>query len=182
VIDLQPFCNTRKNAKWTGTVAPFNQGSHAYATDSHILVRVAQRDLPEPEGKVPNVLAMSWDVDGEWQPLPPVSSLVRANYCNDCGNTGKVSPTVECPMCDCLVPYPGPGKDCRCCVLTLGGLAFGAGYLRKIEALPGPVEWLIAPSGGTEKNNVLHFRFQGGRGMLMPVAVKKPDNVPAEGT
>lgn len=116
--------------------------------------------------------------------------------CVGCNGTGKVNKPTECPECDGEGEVPfgkhwyeckecdGDGKiidhtladveqiDCEKCDGTghafhpvqLDGRKFQAKYLEKMLSLPG-IEY--APSD--DANAIMHFRFDGGIGCLMPV-------------
>jgi hypothetical protein len=165
MIDMQSFCGDldlvpRSMGK---IAAPWSQGDWTYATNGHVMVRVARRaDVPAVEG-LPNNAAEIFAM-GEPPVLTPFGGL-------------DLPPAAMC----------GEGVACEegtavcdtCRSLTLRGGLFDLTYVRLIAGLPALQLERRAPDLGAEipafkgqPQLALRFAFGGdepGEGLLMPL-------------
>ena len=176
ILDLSKFCGSDESRLYLHK--PFSIGKFTYATNGHIMVRVAKRaNVPftKPDFPIKNAdgpLA-GWD-SATYQKmeflLPPEPE--RTGDCDECDGYGSVH---DCPSCDCV---------CRACAgtgdanpewdvsTTIGGANFALGYVRHVLSLP-DVE-LVIP---TEAKKPMLYRFAGGIGALMPLRGEKSTHV-----
>jgi hypothetical protein len=156
-INLQPFCSTDPNRAET-MGKPFNANGKTYATNGHILVEVELRESVIPgildPVKVKRVVDL-WK-EGSWEKLPrlPRKKDVLCIHCeggkllklcDGCGGTGKVEAEQR---------------------IDIGERTLNAKYLRLMKSLPNV---RINPAGGYQEP--LSFKFDGGRGLLMPMNI-----------
>jgi hypothetical protein len=145
MIDLQPFCYTGEDRKYLQK--PFSFGEHTYATNSHIMVRVARRDDVPENTAAPKSAVKMFDkyLVGEFvaapgflfQPFEPVEY-----ECEECGNSGT---TAE--------------KS----IVTIRGVIFSARYCRQLFALPG-LQLPVIVTADARTNDPMPFKFSGGNG------------------
>ena len=162
-IDLQQFCGADETRPYL--MKPFSLGEFSYATNGHILVRVARLEGVDPPAKTFN-------------PEKPLEGIEAASFaapyfklpaepedteCEDCDGRGCEH---ECPECHCI---------CRACAgtgsqaaegdysTTYEGVNFALRYVRKMLALPG-----IEIAKPRTADAPLLFRFEGGVGAVMP--------------
>lgn len=174
-IDLQSFCGD--DLSWQYLNAPFKQDNFTFATNGHILVRVALRDSdPDlPKGALENInnVILKGVEDAIFSPPPPYTlppeSAFASTRCLSCAGTGRDH---ECPSCDCdCIDCDGTGTWPTRVSTTLGAVDFDLTYVRKVLALPG-VELAEA-----KPDEPLLFRFSGGVGALMPLRRKQDNHV-----
>lgn len=104
---------------------PFSDKHHTYATDGHIMVRVAR--VPECDAPVPeyfvsrlgegNLSFRHMDIaESEWLPIPVIG--IAKTRCNDCEGSGYVK---DCPECDGKgeveweTPFNSYVRECKTC-------------------------------------------------------------------
>lgn len=166
-IDLSPFSDPKDPRKYLR--GPFSDDTHTYATNGHILVRVARRaDVDENEmtGRTKRVTDLIDKCPNEFvslaqYTLPDFDMTPRTEmrYCDECGGSGHEH---DCPHCTCEA-CDGAGKyeetvTPKASVEVLGS-NFALNYIKAIWALPN----LTAAISG----DALVFRFDGGDGALM---------------
>lgn len=191
VTDLYSFCSKDKPS----TMQPWNDGDYTYASDMRLVIRVpslaegqCRPDAPKNAAKL--FLAGN---KANWQALLPLPEpeTTPCKYCNgkgkqfkacpDCGGSGKR----HCDSCgnehaDCRL-CAGTGesseyKDATCLncngagtlptlqIVCIGEQPVNVELLRMIHSLPG-----LEICNSLSDLEPLHFRFDGGEGLLMPV-------------
>ncbi len=193
-IDLKAFC--RENYRYKIDV-PFVQVAerpYTFATDASICIRVPTDDLPEVEsiGKLPNACGLPWSREGTvWKPWPAQKTeLASDTTCPACHGAQAI-----CRICrkeydpddmckHIITDYERNYLNCSVCKGFGYGIFPGlqkvrevfvdADYDRKIRTkLPG-VEYRISTCKiNGDPQELVHLRFDGGQGMLMPVKTKK---------
>lgn len=157
-----PFCADPGEQSRSKLWAPFSQGGHSYATNGHVMVRVARRaDVPQVEGLPDNA---------------PAIFELRAS-------------AELTPFGGLLLPAPeicAPNENCdrraircdSCATIGLRGRIYRLAYVRQVTALPDlrleraaqPVPDIWPRYGRPEL--ALRFAFGGadpGEGLLMPM-------------
>ena len=168
-IDLSPFSDPKGPRKYLR--GPFSDDTHTYATNGHILVRVARRaDVDENEmtGRTKRVTDLIDKCPNEFVSLAQytlpdfdMTPRTKMRYCDECGGSGHEH---DCPHCTCdCEACDGAGKyeetvTPKASVEVLGS-NFALNYIKTIWALP---NLTVAISG-----DALVFRFDGGDGVLM---------------
>jgi hypothetical protein len=180
-INLELFCSSDRPE----LARPFSAGSWSYATNGHILVRVARRDDVAEIPNAPNAAAVCETVKWprRYKPLPEIDLSEPFEWdeelecqfldCGWCRGKGKKH---DCPNCKCECPQcSGTGK-CKFCNGTgkytvkrlksarIGSASYNSRYLSWLSSLPS------AEIGPPHKKNPLAFRFDGGEGLLMPLS------------
>ena len=179
--DLRKFCG--EGGLTFDDRRPFALGGFCWATDACILVRVPYEgpdSVPRPgEVKFPDAW-IAWNgkigpptgkfqSDGEFVPLlpdPAIQSVAcwvcdSGRYiCNACDDDQK------CPCC-----Y-GVGKVYWPRTMFIGTAKIQTRYYELIRTLPNPT--FVIPGPGDELNSI-SFRFDGGEGLLMPLAKEPGD-------
>lgn len=173
MIDLTQFCEKEGLRYYLKT--PCSRGEFTYATNGHILVRVARRDdAPEVE-KFPDVSrVMALYHDGNFI-APPSGVIIPKNVeddhdCTDCDGSGKEH---NCPSCQCECnTCNGSGKitDETIVEVRVGAGVYNGKYISMILAIEG-VE--ILPPDKSEEP--LLFRFPEGVGIVMARRTQKED-------
>lgn len=167
MIDLTPFCG-KDDDRWYLN-APFSEGEFTYATNGHILIRVARRDdiTSEPE----QMMNRCAKLFAEAAPTPPIAipeipPIVEGDCdcCNGAGSHERECGTGDYDCDDCagtgrVMKEPG---DSWYPQIDVGDAAFAPNYLRLIKSLPN-VQFM--PNG----QHGAHFTFDGGDGLLMPI-------------
>jgi hypothetical protein len=152
---LKPFCSTDP-ARWY-LCEPWSWDGFTYATNGHILVRVARLpDVAEQEGP-PGIARILEMVTGQdTTPLPAIDfPTPGVKICPDCDNCPRCR--VDCDTCD------GEGTVPDTVSLALRGAVFDARYIELITRLPG-AEFAAAPP----PTMPARFVFADGEGALMP--------------
>ena len=169
MIDLKPFCGDNDVRYYMN--APFSEGEFTYATNGHILVRVARcDDVPEVEVEAAPPKCEKLFADNPFisaVEIPDIPPMIEAD-CDCCNGYGtheqkcKTGTAYDCEECNATgkrVTEPGETMWPQ---ITVGDTGFASKYLRLIKALPG-IEF--SPNG----QNPAPFRFDGGDGLLMPI-------------
>lgn len=160
-IDLQQFCITNKTR--LNIAKPFSVGDYTYATDGCIIIEVPRlKNVGEVNGspKVDYVMAMYPSGEKKYSKLPDLPKWERVQ-CKTCDGNGTRASVY------------GHGYDCETCrgrgeerfLFDLGKQTFDLKYLHLIAKLP-KLEIVLNVNG---ERDVMPFRFDGGRGLLMPV-------------
>jgi len=177
---LKQFCSHDPTRYYL--MKPFSQDGYTWATNGHIMVRVAQIDGIAPfDGKAINVARPLKGIeDAQFSSraftLPPAPE--ELDDCIKCAGRGTEH---ECPDCDCTCEYcKGTGRVDRESKIstTISGQIVQLAYARMVAGLPG-VEVSERASEGIAP---LFFRFDGGVGALMPLSCKSHDHVEIEVT
>ena len=181
---LKTYCSTDIQRKWV--TKPFTVGDFTFATDGRILFRVpAIAEVPEDpdatKGSKGVMAMLDKDVVNEYKPLPPFEPR-EPGPCPGCDGRGK-SEWVECPDCTERIHLDGQTIVC----LECGGLG------RRLKHDDGNIHLLSVDLGGTwisvkyyeilsklpkltiatnmDATGPLHFKFDGGDGLLMPMTI-----------
>lgn len=166
MFDLKPFCSTDPVRPYLH--APFTQDGHTYATNGHILVRVAERPgVPPPPENKPRADKL---FDKEWREPTmalPAFELPKEEF-NDCERCdGLKSNYHDCECCTCVCEKCNEdGKVSSLTGVSVGicGAIFAAKYAKMLQALPGIR--VAAPKSGYDP---MPFSFDGGDGIVMPL-------------
>lgn len=172
-LDLQQFCGDDEFRLWLHK--PFRFGDHSFATNGHIIVRVAARDGDGPPEKASGKLeAILDEIFGRSNSLtftPPGMVEIppaETEECSDCEGRGVDH---DCPKCQCrCLSCSGAGKSEVRISTNLAGAIFSLRYVRQIAALPG-LE-VAAGSADASTSTPMLFRFAGGDGALMAMRSK----------
>ena len=168
-IDLQAFCS--KDALRHNITQPFSNGPWTYATNGYIIVRVP-RCADIGDGGPPNAAKM-FD-ESATVPLRPLGkiNIGVAPECRVCGGR-KVAHA--CPDCCCpCKACDGTGRNLiESKSVGIGARIFNARYVRMILAL-GPVKICDA---ACDNHSPMFFVFDGGEGLVMPMARKYEDHI-----
>lgn len=160
-IDLQKFCASEDSNYQMK--APFTRGEFTYATNRHLIVRVSAVPGILPDEKAPNPQKLGWDAvvtDDQWLKITQDIKMVD---CEDCQG-GEKAPH-NCPYCSCECKSCDNGKQFEESAIKIGSKTAQARYLFLIKQLP---NYFIAPDA-TPKGEAIHFKFDGGYGLLMPM-------------
>ncbi len=167
MIDLKPFCSTDEFRPTL--MQPWSRGAYTYATNGHILVRVARRDdVPENE-EAPDVektVEKARLDEASFVRLPLIDlPPEEKSECQACEGRGTEHDCPDC-TCDCEV-CNGSGEESSDLNSSVGlfGIPFAMRNARLILSLPG-VE-ISRPQGHLSP---MPFRFEGGIGMSMPLS------------
>ena len=161
-IDLQKFCSTDKSRNHLH--APFSRGGYTWATNGHIALRLPLReDIPEND-QSPNIERVWRDGVGEYVPVTPwIVPKPDRKDCEMCDARGTLH---ECPSCTCeCEECEGTGYVDEIQSVTVGSADIQAKYAALMMTLPGLA--VIVPEKDDTKSMMLHFRFDGGEGILM---------------
>lgn len=170
MIDLKLFCGDNDIRYYLN--APFSEGEFTYATNGHILIRVARRgdvaevdDKSSMKGKCEKLFADNPFVAAV--PIPDIPPMVKAD-CHCCNGDGaheykcSGAPPYECGECDGTGKQMDEPGDTPFPHVEVSGIHFAPAYLRLIKTLPNyqfsPIEEKASP-----------FKFDGGDGLLMPM-------------
>jgi hypothetical protein len=156
-------------------------------------------DADAASGRMPPFDSLDWSAlnRGGWRTLPraePIPAIdsdcpecdgtgfaggVCATECGECFGTGR-----QCKACYGLGAVPPPGVPvCRRCrgnavgvfpaIAHVGGQYFDSRLYEKVTALGGEYTVQTRVLAGPRVDQVLLFRFDGGAGLLMPMAVEQ---------
>lgn len=166
IDSLLKFCGkftADGNSVWLNT--PFTIDDYTFATDGRILVRVpklsgvSMLDASHINGVMEVTIPLDVpDHATVWEPLDAaVIPPFEKGDCMEC--FGDECDKQYCRLCE------GTGQSEKYVPVLLGNKKINSVYLRKIVDLPG---LLLAPNM-TPRTGVMPFRFDGGRGLLMPM-------------
>ncbi len=170
---LKLFCAASDSPKFSIT-EPFRRGDYVYATDGKIAIQVTASLFPEITGdeKAPSekgMLAIGFgsSLDNtELFPLPRKIPESTKIYCGACMGTGECI----CDECDNehrCGKCGGGGHLRKMVTVQLGVATVDSQLLLLIQKLPNPtIEYPAEPE------RAIHFKFDGGRGLVMPVRKK----------
>lgn len=170
MIELSQFCSKDESRPYI--CAPFSFGDFTYATNGHILVRVARR--PEcgeqdvlMEASLGKIIACH---DGaEFEPLPAfIVPAEERTECTECDGSGKEHSDCKCcrhkcPECE------GEGTVAARRSIAIGGVSFNVAYLQQIQKLP-----TVAFHKRPIVDQPAPFIFDGGIGVIMPLKFNLP--------
>lgn len=179
-IDLTQFCAAVNSDTRPYFHAPFSMGDFSYATNGHILVRVARRDDVRESSEQLNADkplegAKSAQFYAPNVKLPKIEQPIKGE-CADCDGRGREH---SCPDCECICSLcEGTGTEIPEIKTSteIGGVVFNLRYIRKMLALPNVV--IASPS----KDAPFLFRFDGGVGAVMPMCGKHVNHIEIETT
>ena len=164
MIDFSLFCARDGKLSTPSTVE-----EHTYATDGFIAIRVPIINGYDAfPGNTKTMLSIFASEPQTYEPLPDFDDPGEQDRdCNFCGGSGQDRERGECRCC-------GEPYDCEYCKegkvakhpkgVVWHNRRLNEFYLQKIATLPG-VE--MSPEGSPF--DLVHFRFTGGRGALMPM-------------
>lgn len=173
-LDLQQFCGTDETRHYL--MKPFSRDGFTWATNGHILVRVALRpDVPDVEKKF-NQNGPLNGLEGAtfFRPkfdLPPKPMVAE---CLNCEGRGFQH---NCPDCECQCATcegSGASDGERLWSTSIGPKVFALNYVRQVLSLPG-IELATLPEQPNE--DLMLFRFSGGVGALMPMRGEKANHI-----
>ena len=184
MIDLAKFCSQDETRPYLQR--PFSAGAYTYATNGHIMVRVARcGDVLEIAGKYEKAKTFDWNKPlGEHDKatfarpaltLPPRSE--SDEECETCEGDGAAH---DCPSCECPCPRCGGSGHTdqeRLASTNINRIYDALNYVRLMLSLP-DVE--IALNSSPEAP--LLFRFSGGIGALMPLRYQRQVHVETQGS
>jgi len=159
IADLLKFCTT----SWRETLkSPFSRAGYTWATDGHIMLRVALRDDVPENDDAPRVEKVWTDYNGEFVPVTPFKLPSPSEFeCDACRGRGTKH---DCPNCQCMCRQcAGSGKDGSNIFISVGPSAVSwrsAALMMTLPALEVEV-----PAVATQDR--LHFQFAGGEGIVM---------------
>jgi hypothetical protein len=160
MIDLQQFCSTEESRYYL--MKPWSRGNFTWATDGHVLIRVARRDGVEEQPKAPDA-ARIFTPDCETVAVLGLPNVIWPSdpppiECEACDGRGTRH---ECPDCMCKCDdCDGSGKLTVYASVSIRGGIFNASYVRKIATLP----WVEFAERVEGERAV--FRFEGGAGLI----------------
>jgi len=161
-VDLQAFCADRDDLRYY-LFKPFSDGEYTYATNGHIIVRVARLPDVAEEPKAPNVALMISKTAraSNWMPVPKVSAPPMIE-CDECHGTGTYTEVFYTGK-----PYSEPcewcnhtGKVKKLVGIRVDNAWFDQGYLSMIQG------WEISPDH-MKAAWIRNFAI-GADGLLMP--------------
>ncbi len=139
--DLQKFCAAPDDIR-EGMRQPWSRGKYTYATNGHILLRVARLgDVPENE-RAPDAAWMIAKIEppSYWMPVPP-ATMPPDVKCDECDGTGVIEgegpddDSIDCEWCG------HTGMMRKRIGVAVADAFFDQGYLSMIQG------WKIAPNG-----------------------------------
>lgn len=174
------FC-AKGNPKYAFLLFPIDDGEWSYCSDARICLRVPKfehKSGVEATQKTIEALRGFFAKNNhkDYQPLPATPEGGWGKPCESCEATGKIDEIV-CACCGSRMALPNEiVTDCPNCegrgrfvsrkeFLVVGHQAVSHYYLALISSLPNVT---IAPSPTGELDH-LHFRFDGGEGVIMPM-------------
>lgn len=175
---LLQFCGVEPSRPYLHV--PSNQDGFTWATNGHILVRVAEIEglMPCSCNKPINISKPIVGVDeatftaARWK-LPPHDPSFKGP-CGLCDGRGYLH---KCPDCDCfctLCNGSGEADPERRMSTSILGRIFALNYVRMIADLPG------LEVAGNEDELPLFFRFEGGVGGIMPLRTQHESHIEVE--
>lgn len=173
-LDLQQFCGTDETRHYL--MKPFSRDGFTWATNGHILVRVALRpDVPDVDKKF-NQNGPLKDIDGAtfFRPKFDLPPKPAKGECPTCDGRGFAH---DCPDCECQCETcdgSGESDGERLFSTSIGPKIFALNYVRQMLSLRG-IELATLPE--TADENPMLFRFDGGVGALMPMRGGRADHI-----
>lgn len=166
MIDLQPFCGTDECRFYL--MKPFSRDGFTWATDGHIMVRVALReDVPDTSKAFKQGTPLEGiDSATFLRPmfeLPPAPTQIGP--CKACEGRGCDH---DCPDCECICEkcHGSGDMDAEKAISTnIGAEVFCLAYVRQMLSLP---EVEIETPRTKSSMKPFFFRFAEGVGVLMP--------------
>lgn len=161
-VDLMQFCSEERDLAYLSR--PWTRGGYTFATNGHILVRVAARgDVPDSKKAPGTDRIFALQPTGPFVDAPkqkfPVFVSRPCKLCLGSGYEPDPEPGLEAEECEgCW----GSGKVQERRSAKLGGMTFNICYLRQVWSLPG---LLLGPD--VPNDHPWFFRFDGGEGALM---------------
>ena len=155
MIDLKPFCSTDEERPYLHQ--PWSLEKYTYATNGHIIVRVARRpDVPENLRAPNNVSGLFAAFNkNEFRSLRIVAlPVVEEVFCAHCHGRGR-----ECVVCK----GTGISSSPLHASVKIGNAFAAVIYARMLSELPG-IEVSVETH---DRPDPIPFRFDGGDGLLM---------------
>lgn len=157
--ELKAFCADPGDIHYYLT-APWSRGEFTYATNGHIILRVARIAGVEEQPKAPDAAGLFAKVaaPSNWMPVP-AATMPPGMECDECKGTGIFTDTYggvehkeDCEWCN------KTGKVKRHIGVVLAGTFFDKGYLSMLQG------WEISPG----KQKPAWIRKGDVTGLLMP--------------
>lgn len=161
---------------------PIDDGDKTYCTDARVIIRVPKFEH-EPNDRIGVQNAVEkirtfYKLDGhsDYKPLPVEPADApwgkaceqcdgKGNTdhvtCGTCGAIGNLGVTIRCPECG------GTGRDYYNARVTFGNQDLNPFYIKLISQLPN-----VVAANPKDPGHPLHFKFDGGDGLLMPMRPK----------
>jgi hypothetical protein len=173
MIDLQKYCSD--NSFRLNLHRPFSQGDYTYATNGEFLIRVPlrqdvpQRNEPDASRAWPKYEPDAWRCPLAFDFPEPETAL-----CDECFDGHQHA----CPDCECVCEEcDGIGEIPVIRCVKLRETLIQEKYARLMLELPELEIEHQPPMMGP-----VQFRFDGGRGLVMPYTPRNRDGVPIIGT
>ena len=154
---LKKFCGSAFDPIWIQEV--FTQGEFTWASDKYILIGVPiidgikKQDRPD----IAKLYARIPSVPKIFYPIPDLPELLFET-CDSCDGQGKIQDDELCEECG------GEGRWPQYQPIKIGTCLFSDHLLAKIKThIPG---CQIGPTG---KDTATYLKFDGGKGLLMPI-------------
>lgn len=171
--DIQVFCSTDETRFYIQK--PFSRGEFTYATNGHVLIRIARlEDVPEVE-LAPHADAVF--IRSSPQEVGPMPALtLPPSETEKCIECSEDQPIHDCPECSCSCDACDNTHEVEVktsCVIN--NVFYDAKYIRNLQQLPGLRFALTPPTaeGG-------RFEFDGGAGYVMRLRKQYPKHVNAD--
>lgn len=201
-VDLTPFCfvDNDQELSYPDFNQPFHRGLYTLATDQNILIRVPRREGVDDDTGPDTAHLEAQIVREDLSPLPAVR-LPKLRTCEKCHGIGKVVHCEcaafddACEFCNFTrgLPAHEPDANAWTCGHCLGAkvayplgdqvyltpvLAIAPRYYALLSQLPNVRVDLSVDSSGDDARGV-SFTFDGGDGLLMPLATRPIEHAPA---
>jgi hypothetical protein len=165
MIDLQKYCSD--NPSRTNLQHPFSQGDYTYATNGEFLIRVPlQQDIPQQKEPDTSRVWPKYEPETWVAPLAFDFPEPETAYCESCFDGHRH----HCPDCECACEEcGGTGEIPVIRRVKLREIYIQKKYARLMLELPNLEIEAQPPLMGP-----VQFRFDGGRGLVMPFIGKTP--------
>lgn len=174
-MNLMPFCSRDETRPYL--LQPWSIGDFTYATDGHICIRIPRDpSIADADHKaVPLAQQLFVDHACNEHSVAPVIDVPQSddddNECETCQGRGHLHdcPDCECECRDCRgTGYEEPGRGLS---YGFGPAIFAGRVLIKMKDLPG------LRFGRPDATKPMHFIFDGGEGVIMPMRGKNVTHI-----
>ena len=166
--DLQPFCSAERFREYLHR--PWSKDGFTYATNGHVLIRVARLNGVEENDKAPDtdvIFAAAADQTATQKIPKGKIPKVRTIECPSCNGRGREH---DCPDCTCeCEKCDGTGRNEERISVGILGAIYKAKYISQLLIFPGLRFSSSPPVGGPAR-----FVFDGGEGAIMPMRFPYP--------